>query len=295
MDKKEMTKLEEYFMRIGFKEPYDKPDLKTLIQLQEHFIRSVPFENLDIFCGEQIVLDFDAIFNKIVRCKRGGWCCENNQLFSWALKELGYNIINLGARSFNNKKNDYNPFVSHFITKVIIDGKSFLADVGYGVSGQTWQPLELILDKKQPQGPGDYQFIEEKGMWHLVKFVRKIDIPNEAFAKSPLLSTNPCRRLYCFNMEPREINSFKEICYYLQTSPDSQLNGKAICTLQTPTGVRAVIGKTYSEVTYSYQDGADLYDMSTVAEEEMEKMFKEKFGIDLKGKFVPQNTSYYTL
>ncbi|KAK6479881.1 arylamine N-acetyltransferase [Huso huso] len=281
--------LTEYFARIGYKEPSHKADLKTLTELHEHHIRSIPFENLSIHCGEKITLDLETIYNKLVRNKRGGWCCENNLLFSWVLKEMGYDITRLGSRVYDNLKDDYNPQESHLIAKVMIDGKPYIADVSFGVSSQIWQPLELISGKDQPQLPGVFRLVEDKGVWVLQKTGRKPHVPNESFAGSSLVNKSLSKKIYCFTMAPRNIDHFEQTCNFLQTSPESLFTNKSLCSLQTTTGFRAVIGWTYCEVTYNYQEGVDLVDVSTVPDEEVEKVLEEKFGVVLENKLVPVN------
>ena len=39
---------------------------------------TVPFENIDVQNGKPISVDIDALFNKIVHDKRGGFCYELN-------------------------------------------------------------------------------------------------------------------------------------------------------------------------------------------------------------------------
>ncbi|KAA8596118.1 hypothetical protein FQN60_011409 [Etheostoma spectabile] len=159
--------LDEYFKRIGLHGPYDNPDLATLKLIHKQHVMSVPFENLSIHCGEPNIMDLEVIFNKIVRSRRGGWCLENNFLFGWVLREMGYDTTMLGSRVFDSTSNDLPPTVSHLINMVVIDGKAYIADVSFGVSCQVWEPLELISGKDQPQAAGVFRLIEKgtSGCW----------------------------------------------------------------------------------------------------------------------------------
>ena len=105
-----------------------KLTLPTLCTIHKLHVMTVPFENLSIHCGEKITMDLKVIYKKIVLDHRGGWCCENNLLFSWVLREMGYKFTTLGARVFNTLKNDFNPMDSHLINLVEIDGKPYIAD-----------------------------------------------------------------------------------------------------------------------------------------------------------------------
>ena len=42
------------------------------------FMLTVPFENIDVQNGKPISVDIDALFNKIVHDKRGGFVMELN-------------------------------------------------------------------------------------------------------------------------------------------------------------------------------------------------------------------------
>lgn len=288
--------LEEYFKRIGFYGPFSKPDLETLNQVHKHHVMSIPFENLSIHCGEKITMDHELIFNKIVRSNRGGWCCENNLLFAWVLKEMGYNPVTLGSRVYNNTINQFGPKDSHLINKVVIDGTAYIADVSFGASSQIWYPLELVSGKDQPQSPGVFRLIQDGDLWTLEKTGRKPLVLNEAFTNSPLVDKSPTKKIYGFTLVPRGVDHFLETSHYLQTDPKSLFTNKSICSLQTATGFRALIGWTFSEVTYNNQDGFDVLDMKDISDDDVDKVLKEMFNVLLANKLVPiNNKAGYTI
>ncbi|XP_030620679.1 arylamine N-acetyltransferase, pineal gland isozyme NAT-10-like isoform X2 [Chanos chanos] len=281
--------LKEYFQRIGFTGLFEKADLDTLCTIHKLHVMSIPFENLSIHCGEKITMDLDVIYNKIVRSSRGGWCCENNYLFAWVLQEMGYKYTTLGSRVFNTIKNDFNPMDSHLINKVDIDGKAYIADVSFGVSCQIWHPLELVSGKDQSQTAGIFRLLDDGEKWVLEKTGRKPLVQNEAFANSSLIDKRLTKTIYCFSLIPRGADHFLETTHYLQTSPDSLFTNKSICSLQTKAGFRALIGWTYSEVTFDYEDGVDLVEMKEIPDREIENVLRDKFSVVLKNKLVPVN------
>ncbi|XP_029986948.1 arylamine N-acetyltransferase, pineal gland isozyme NAT-10-like [Sphaeramia orbicularis] len=288
--------LKEYFKRIGFHSSYEKLDLATLSLLHKRHVMSIPFENLSIHCGEKITMDLEVIFNKVVRCSRGGWCLENNYLFGWVLKEMGYNTTTLSSRVFNSLLNDFSAWDSHLINKVVIDGKAYIADVSFGVSNQLWEPLELVSAKGQCQAPGVFRLTEKGDVWMLEKTCRKPEVVNSEFAKSSLISWAETKLIYCFTLQPREADYFFNACHQLQTNPASLFTNKSICSLQTPTGFRALLGWTYSDVTYKPEHGVDVIDMRHISDDEIEQILSEKFNIQLKNKLQPvNNKTFYTL
>ncbi|XP_053472911.1 arylamine N-acetyltransferase, pineal gland isozyme NAT-10 isoform X1 [Ictalurus furcatus] len=281
--------LQEYFRRIGFGGTYEKPDLATLRTVHELHVMSVPFENLSIHCGERNTMDLQIIYEKIVRNRRGGWCCENNQLFSWVLREMGYKYTTLGCKVFNTLKNDFNPFNSHLINMVEIEGKPYIADVSFGVSCQIWYPLEMIAGKDQEQPAGIFCLLNDGETWTLQKTGRKPLVQNEAFTNSSLIDKRVTKTMYSFLLIQREIDHFLNTSEYLQTSPESLFTQKSICSLQTPTGFRTLIGWTFSEVTFIPEEDTDIIEMRDVADSEIETILKEKFNIVLVNKLTPIN------
>nr|XP_046269510.1 arylamine N-acetyltransferase, pineal gland isozyme NAT-10-like [Scatophagus argus] len=277
----------EYFKRIGLHGSFDKPDLETLKMIHRQHVMSVPFENLSIHCGEKITVDLELIFNKIVRSNRGGWCLENNFLFGWVLREMGYDTTILGSRVCN--PSGLGPTETHLINKVVIDGKTYIADVSFGVSSQVWEPLELVSGMEQPQAAGVFRLIDEGDFWVLEKTGRKPEVLNPDFAKSSLVSREETKQIYCFTLVPREANHFFDVNHSLQTDPTSLFTNKSICSLQTPTGFRALIGWTYTEVTYKPEEGVDIIHMRNVTDGEIEQILTEKFGLKLQNKLQPAN------
>ncbi|KAI3377027.1 hypothetical protein L3Q82_000243 [Scortum barcoo] len=253
--------LEEYFRRIGFHGSYDKLDLTTLMLIHKQHVMSVPFENLSIHCGEKIIMDLEAIFNKIVRNGRGGWCLENNFLFGWVLRQMGYDTTTLSSRVFN-----------------------------------MWEPLELVSGKDQPQAAGVFRLIDKGDMWVLEKTSRKSKVLNPDFAQSSLVNRREMKPVYCFTLVPREADHFFDKSHTLQTDPTSLFTNKSICSLQTPTGFRALIGWTYCEVTYKSEEDVDVLDMRDVTDDEIEQILREQFNLKLQNKLKPvSNKSWYTL
>ena len=88
--------LQAYLDRIGFKGPV-RPDLATLRAVHRAHQYAVPFENLDVQLRRPVVLDIEPNYDKIVRRRRGGWCYEMNGVMGWALREIGFDVMRMGA------------------------------------------------------------------------------------------------------------------------------------------------------------------------------------------------------
>src|SRR5690242_3051518 len=88
--------LQAYLQRINYRGE-QKPTAAILRELHRAHLLAVPFENLDIHLGRPILLDQDALFDKIVRRSRGGFCYELNGLFALLLRGLGFDVTLLAA------------------------------------------------------------------------------------------------------------------------------------------------------------------------------------------------------
>src|SRR5258706_4705129 len=119
-----------YLDRIGQRGPTPANET-TLRSLHLAHLRTVPFENLDIHLGRDIVLDETRLFDKIVRQKRGGFCYELNGLFAELLGELGFRVTLLSARVVNDGQ--VGPEFDHLALRVDLD-RPWLCDVGFGDS-----------------------------------------------------------------------------------------------------------------------------------------------------------------
>uniref|UniRef100_A0A8C6TBK1 arylamine N-acetyltransferase n=1 Tax=Neogobius melanostomus TaxID=47308 RepID=A0A8C6TBK1_9GOBI len=266
--------LSEYFRRIGFSGPFERPDLPTLRRLHRLHVMSVPFENLSLHCGEDLSMDPSRVWDKIVRRGRGGWCFESGTLFLRVLSELGYSVTVLGSRV-------YSPLDNHIIGKVAVEGRDFIVDVSFGVSKQIWEPLELQSGKEQIQEPGVFTLTQTGDVWALEKTGRRPEVLTPGFEASRLVHVDRARPLYCFTLEPRRPEDFAEANERLQTDAASLFVNKSIASLQREGGVKALVGRVYSHVTYRPDLEQDLYEMREVPEAELEQVLREEFNIRL--------------
>lgn len=281
--------IEAYFERIGYKNSEDKLDLDTLTEILQHQIHAVPFENLNMHCGEAMDIGLEAIFDQIVRKKRGGWCLQINHLLYWALTKMGFETTMLGGYFYITPTSKYSSEMVHLLVQVTISDRNYIVDSACGCSYQIWKPLELTSGKDQPQVPAIFRLTEANGTWYLDQIRREHYIANEEFVNSDLLDKNKYRKIYSFTLEPRTIEDFVHVNTYLQTSSTSVFVSTSVCSLQTSEGVSCLVGFTFMSRKFSYKDNVDLVEFKKVNEDEMEDVLKTTFGISLERKFVPKH------
>jgi N-hydroxyarylamine O-acetyltransferase len=136
-----MFALDAYLARVGYAGPR-APTLALLRDLTAAHTQSIPFENLDVLLGRRIELGPDAVFDKLVGQRRGGYCFEQNGLFLHVLTALGFEVRPLSARVRIDRPRDDTPPRTHMFLRVELEGASWLTDVGVGALSLT-APLRL--------------------------------------------------------------------------------------------------------------------------------------------------------
>lgn len=153
-----MIDLAAYFQRIGYTGSRE-PNLETLREIHHAHATTFVFENLNNWTGRPVSLDLPDIERKFVRERRGGYCFECNTLFAAVLRQLGYPVTPLVAWVQWMQPADSRPARTHMLLRVLIDGRPWIADVGFGSMGQTI-PLALDTEEVQPttHEPRRYRF-----------------------------------------------------------------------------------------------------------------------------------------
>lgn len=244
-----------YLRRINYHGPLT-PSAETLRQLHLAHLLSVPFENLSIHRHEPIVLNDDALFEKIVRRRRGGFCYELNGLLAALLRSLGFNVTMLSAEVANNQ-GEFGPPFDHMTLLVTLEDR-WLADVGFGDSFR--EPL--LLDEREPQIQGDEAFRIEETETYLVM--------------SKCAENGDWQPQYRFTLEPYGFADYEEMCRYHQTSPQSHFTQKRLCSMCTIDG-----RLTLSDMRFITTRGREREDVA-LSEPQYTDMLREKFGITLE-------------
>jgi N-hydroxyarylamine O-acetyltransferase len=205
-----------YLARIGYK-GHASPNADTLRGLHRLHLLAVPFENLDIVQGRKIVLDENAILQKIVGERRGGFCYELNTAFAALLRALGFRVTMLAAR-VPRKDGSMTPEFDHLTLRVDLDGP-WLADVGFGDSFMEPLLLRPGLEQVEP-GERMFRISEQKNEY----WVEKGEADGSWMPE------------YSFSLLPRELDEFAGMCEYHQTSPESPFTSRKLCTIATADG-----------------------------------------------------------
>ena len=161
--------LERYFERTDYRGSRT-PSVEVLHGLTQTHTQSIPFENLDVLMGQPIRLEPDAVYRKLVLNHRGGYCFEQNGLLLEVLTRLGFTVRPLRA-AVRMSEPDRCVAVrhTHLALEVLIDGESWITDVGVGSASLT-QALRFTADIEQ-RTPHDIRRLqrEDRKWFHQVR------------------------------------------------------------------------------------------------------------------------------
>ena len=247
-------RLDAYLARIGAARPA-RPDAAALRELQLRHLLAVPFENLSVRLGEDIVLEPAALVGKLTGGRRGGFCYELNGAFAALLGALGFEVRLLAARAFG--AGGPGPPFDHLALQVTTDsGEPWLADVGFGRFSQ--HPLRLDAPRADQADPaGTFRIIPAAS--------GDLDVSLDGELQ------------YRIEPRPRALADFEPTCWWHRTSPKSSFTRAAICSLLTATG-----RVTISDRTLIRTSGGERHEQRLDGDAELLAAYRTWFGIELE-------------
>lgn len=253
--------VEAYLDRIGHSGGRS-PTVDTLRALHRAHVTAIPFENLDVLLRRPIALDVAALQDKLLRNRRGGYCHEHALLFAALLDRLGFGVIRLAGR-IRQGRDAHRPR-SHAALRVEVDGRAWLADVGFGAE----RPLEPI-----PFGAGRAEgVITRQGGWSY-----RLDGAGDGEWVLRTLRPDGWFDLYSIDLAVAHPGDFAVQSHYTATHPDSPFVSRIIAQHTAPGVRRALLGH---ELRVSHADGST--EQRYVADAELADVLRGTFGIALE-------------
>lgn len=214
--------------RIGFTGEV-KINLETLAALQERFLLSVVFENLDIHYGPvHIPMDPSAAYEKIVNQGRGGLCYECNGLFHAMLRRIGFQVDMLSCFLVGEPcaETDF----GHMLLRVSLN-HDYYVDVGNGRSFRTPLRADGSNESRLPEG-------------YTYRIGPHIEGQTIYLKKDGDL---PWTTRYHFNTVPRELRQYETRSWFYQNTPNTHFTKGPLATLATPDGRLTLTEKEFTE------------------------------------------------
>ena len=256
------SQMEKYFERINYKGTADI-SLENLTLLQKGHLYNIPYENLDQMNSVPLSLTPEGVFDKIVTNHRGGYCFENQGLLCYALRTLGYDVVQYAGRFMNE------PGViqmrRHRILVVTIDGKRYVCDVGMR-SETSRVPLLLEENLVQTDGVGEYKYVKDDFYgWVIMQ-----KLPDKQW-----------KPLYGFTEEMQVDDDFVMPSFFCEKHPDSPFNTIMKIAIYTPDSNLNIVDNEYKV----YRMGKCVEENVIENEDEARRMLAEKFGINAPENF----------
>jgi N-hydroxyarylamine O-acetyltransferase len=244
-----------YLDRIGVAKPAE-PTLDALADVALAHLYSVPFENLDIADGRGLSVDVEAIYDKVVSRRRGGFCYELNGLFAWLLRELGYAVTLLAAEVPEPRDAGPRHDRAHLVLLVDLDGR-WLVDVGFGEAYRRPFALRPANEHTDPR-LGTYRLEEQGGRWQVREWQGDV----------------PSRVAYRFDLTPYDLADFADACHWTETESPFFTRHR-FCSIATPGGRTTLMDDRLIVST------AGERTMRTVDTDEIPGLLAEHFGVIL--------------
>jgi N-hydroxyarylamine O-acetyltransferase len=223
-----------YLARIGHSGPV-AATRETLSALVWRHTMAIPFENIDAFLGRRVSLDPAAVAAKLVQQRRGGWCFEQNLLLGEALRALGFDVTDLAARVLLGRDVDAITPRSHRVLLVKVEGRAWLADVGFGAQLTPTDVLDFALETAQPTPHGAYRLVRAGSERRL-----EAEVPGQWLA------------LFRFDLQPQHPIDFEAANFQLVHDPASHFTQRLGVSLVTPQGRHGLRGR---ELTFIDRSG----------------------------------------
>jgi N-hydroxyarylamine O-acetyltransferase len=221
------VKLSDYFRRIGYNGK-TVPTAECLTAIHRAHALHVPYENLDVQLGRRLDFDLARIFDKFVTRNRGGWCYEAHALLDWALREIGFDAMQVAAGIHRDQCGDA-CVGDHTAVLVRIDGRTWLADLGLGDGIR--DPIPLIKGLFV-QGPLTFKLEPvDDGYWRF---------HNHAFAFP---------NSFDFRDEPADWKRVESHNQRQQSDPSATLVANLVCQIMKPDAVTCLTGRVLREKT----------------------------------------------
>jgi N-hydroxyarylamine O-acetyltransferase len=265
--------IEAYLDRLGIQRP-PGVDEDALAILQAAHQRAIPFENIDVWSGVPLDLDPDALFDKIVRRNRGGFCYELNSLFAELLTGLGFDVRMMSAGVVNAEGVIGPPF-DHMCLRVELENGPWLTDVGFGRAPLVPLRLEAADRIEDPAAVFRLRRADAQtndfgtDAW---------DFAREAHAHSRS-APDGWMPLYRFDPADRRIEEFAPMCSWHQSSADSVFPRTLILSRATTHGRVSVRGMDWiRETNRGREEGV------FTTPDERKSFIHNEFRISLPGK-----------
>ena len=246
--------LDAYLERIEYAGSRE-PSVDVLDALLFAQLTHVPFENLDVYEFDLVPdLSVDALFDKIVVRRRGGYCFELNGLFTALLRTLGFSCDAVYAYMTGSEESPEPPALHRGIV-VDIDGGRRFCDVGFGGPSPA---SSVPIDGQLHQTPTGAFHVIAEGKWHILERVKGDEVI----------------RTHIFDDHPYQERDFKTPNFYCARSEGIIFRQMRLANILTPTGSIGMEGDALR-----IRENGVLTERTIEGDADRDEVLKKYFGI----------------
>jgi N-hydroxyarylamine O-acetyltransferase len=257
--------LDAYLARIGL-QARPTLDCRGLAAVQRAHRLAISFENLDIRLGRGIRIDSESVFAKLVTARRGGYCFEQNRLFTDALAALGFTVRPLLARVWLGASET--PGHTHMLLLVTINGREWIADAGFGGSYCPPMPLVDDAEAESPDGATHRLSVDDRG-WALSR-------NGHPGATDGRGAQQGWADQYSFTLAEVALADLAMSNHWTATAPGTRFVTLAVASIALPNGFASLTDRAYRHYAGGEETSATIDDPRVYRER-----LSEVFGIDL--------------
>lgn len=237
--------LKKYLERIRYTGDL-APVRENLFALQEAHLMAVPYENWEILAGKEVSgLSEEALLDKIVTRKRGGYCFELNGALALLLSAFGFQVKEYFARWHFGEEAAV-PRRRHRILHVVSENEEFLVDAGVGCDCPK-TPLLFEMDTLQERNGSFYRVVKDP----LLGFVVRKKVENEFV------------NFYSFTADPHFPQDFDYPHFWCSKAQESPFRQKFFLHKFTENG-RCLIHRDEETGAYSFREFNEKGEMKEI-------------------------------
>lgn len=236
----------------------DLNDLSHIQELIQKHVSEFAFSSIPVLLKEELSLELDDLYKKVIVQKKGGYCFEHNKLMYEALLSSGFDVRALFARVLNNQ--DIKVPTTHRVTLLEFDEELYLVDVGFGFSSPS-MPVKF----------GETPTKTKQGTTYLIK-----EYENENFALGIVLE-NSFYTLYTFNLQTYFDPDFEMGHFYSHKHEKANFVNNLVHSLIFENEIRSLRNSTYQKIS-----ATDTKETMITSTEQLKNILESEFNYPIK-------------
>lgn len=259
-----------YLARLGMEDAWGCEPTKELFdRLAAAHQMHVPFENLSVYLDQMpISLEVQALYQKIVTDRRGGYCFEMNGLFISLLRSMGFDAWSCLCRVVMGR--EVPGGISHRGNIARFGDRLYFTDVGFG-GPMPAGSVEITSAAHQMIGGEEFWVTEEGQGWYGLMRMRKGSADDYDDQSAP-----GERMEILFQTAEADPADFVPLNYFQSMNPQSFFRMFAMANIRTESGY-----VNLSDMTLTIKKDGEVSRIVLQDEPERTEALKTYFGINL--------------